>query len=498
MGGCVRFRQQEAAAPFTLGSGGRTEVNCRRLVVCVIFVGLVCGLSGARGADGGSAELAPSQTGFEQWLADVKQPTDWFEWGGDLRLRQVYHENAIDFLNEFEDTRHFFRIRARVWGRFGPFFVDEDLGVPNGLSAYVRLTAEPRYFIQRELVSTVPVWDEVVWDNLYLDWQRIGGAPVSVRVGRQDILYGRGFVILDGTPLDGSRTIYSDAIKATLHLDEQDTVIDLLWIDNKGNQKRFRPFNETEGLVSEFDATVVGTYLINRSLEGHELHGYYLYKDEDNISGKTNIPGGRIVHTVGGLAQGKFCDNWDYYAEAAYQWGKEGTASREGWGLSADLGYTFADTKWTPRVHAGYEYLSGDDRSTSQFEGWDPVLARWPHWSELFVYRWAFEGGQPGLYTNVQRYTLGGRIHPCEQTTVDLDYSYLRANEHPFGTTNVFPMMPYDTGYTRGHLVVATLKHTFNKYMSGHLWAEYFHPEDYYAADADEAVFLRWQLMFKF
>ncbi|MFO7956005.1 MAG: hypothetical protein R6X33_02775, partial [Candidatus Brocadiia bacterium] len=74
----------------------------------------------------------------------------------------------------------------------------------------------------------------------------------------------------------------------------------------------------------------------------------------------------------------------------------------------------------------------------------------------------------------------------------------LRANEHPFGTTNVFPMMPYDTGYTRGHLVVATLKHTFNKYMSGHLWAEYFHPEDYYAADADEAVFLRWQLMFKF
>ena len=34
--------------------------------------------------------------------------------------------------------------------------------------------------------------------------------------------------------------------------------------------------------------------------------------------------------------------------------------------------------------------------------------------------------------------------------------------------------------------------------VSGHLWAEYFHPGSYYDSEADDAVFLRWQLVFKF
>jgi hypothetical protein len=462
-----------------------------------LVLGLAWALTPAMAADEAAADLNPSASSVEQWIEDVKHPTDWFEWGGDLRLRGIYAENVMFLLNEaeevfgFEDASYFFRIRGRVWGKAGPFFVDEGAECPTGLSVYARVTSEPRYFAQRGFLGrNVPLWDEVVLDNLYVDWQRIGGAPVSVRVGRQDMVYGRGFVILDGTPLDGSRTIYQDAIKATVHLDELKSVLDLFYINNKGRQKRIRPLNETEGLVAAFDTSVFGAYLINKQLEGHELHAYYIYKDEDALAGGSV----NNIHTVGGLAQGGFGGNWDYYAELAGQWGSAMGAPRKAFGLSSDLGYTFKDTTWTPRVHGGFEYLSGDDPTTRTFEGWDPVLARWPHWSELYVYTLAMEQGLPGQYTNVQRYTLGTSVCPAEKTRVDLDYSYLRANEH----RNVVPAYPFGDGYTRGHLLVAKLTHTWSKWVSGHVWAEYFHPEDFYTADTDEAMFLRWQLMFKF
>jgi len=41
--------------------------------------------------------------------------------------------------------------------------------------------------------------------------------PIDFKIGRQDFLgqYGEGFLILDGTPGDGSRSFYFNAIKLT-------------------------------------------------------------------------------------------------------------------------------------------------------------------------------------------------------------------------------------------------------------------------------------------
>ncbi len=453
----------------------------------------------ARQYEGESCFLGVSREDLERWVNNIKHPTPWLTMGGDLRIRQTYTDNMISLLNSVDDRRNFLRVRWRVNATVGPFFVDEAVEQPNGLRGYVRFTYEPRYLFQRQPTQHTPDWDEVVWDNLWVEWARPGGAPLTVKAGRQDMVYGRGFVILDGTPLDGSRTIYNDAIKATIHLDEWKSNLDLFYINNNANQSRLHPINDQDLMISEYDLTMFGAYLTNRQLEGHELHAYYLYKDEDfRGSALPTPPTGRIVHTVGGLAQGKFAGNWDYYGEAAYQWGKESTADREGYGLSADLGYTWADCKGTPRVHAGYEYLSGDDPSTSDFEAWDPVLARWPHWSELYVYRWAFENFLPGNYTNLQRYTLGASYHPSDKGCLFLDYHLLLGNENTMGKTFAPPFSPYDDGGTRGQLVVAKYTHTFNQYMSGHLWAEYFHPESFYDDETDDAVFLRWQVMFQF
>ncbi len=468
-------------------------VSTRRIVLMACL--LLC-LSAAYRPILAADSVAPSDQTVQQWLDQMKHPTDWLTLSSDLRIRQVYFKNAIDFLDEFDDTRQFWRIRARVAALFGPFFVDEAQEAANGLSLYVRLTAEPRYLTQRAPGTPAQAWTEGVVDNLYIDWKRVGGAPVNVRVGRQDIIYGRGWVMLDGTPLDGSRTIYSDAVRMSIILEEQCSQLDLFYIDNNGLDTRFDPVSEDGTPVSEFDATLFGAYLINTACEGHEFNAYYIYKDEDPLP-TTALPG-RIVHTAGLLAQGPITGNWDYYGEGAYQWGKEGNADRSGWGVTGEVGYTFVDCAYKPRFHVGYEYLSGDDPSTSTYEAWDTVLGRWPHFSELYAYRWAMEGGMPGAYTNLQRYTAGATVHPSEKMCIYLNYHYLRANEHTFGTTYTFPTGPYDSGDTRGHLLTSKLTYVFNQYVSGHLHLEYFTPESYYDSEADDAIFGRWQLEFKF
>ena len=46
----------------------------------------------------------------------------------------------------------------------------------------------------------------------------LSGVPLDFKIGRQDLFLGNGWLVGDGTPLDGSRTFYFDAIRATLPL----------------------------------------------------------------------------------------------------------------------------------------------------------------------------------------------------------------------------------------------------------------------------------------
>jgi len=421
----------------------------------------------------------------------VNYMPEWFDWGADIRLRQAYFRNAIDFDSTGHDTWHYFRLRTRAWIKLGPFFTDPNVKQKNGLWFYTRVTSEPRFFldaIDRDSVGR----DEAVFDALYFEWKRICGLPISFKGGRQDMIYGRGLVMLDGTPLDGSTTIYQDAAKLTVHLDPWKTNIDFFGINNKGDQDRVDPLWDSNELTSEFDTKAFGVYVINKAVKNQQFHGYYIYKDEDDFA--RGYLGDRVVQTLGGLAMGKLCDRWDYYIEGAYQWGQDDGREIDAGALAGEVGYTFKETPWTPRVFGAYTYLTGDDPDTSnRYEGWDTVFARWPQWSELFVYRTAAEQrGEIGNYTNLHRIAFGVDCKPTKKMVWTTDFNLLFSDDNSYGTAP-----PYNTGSGRGYLVNSVLKYKFNKWLSGHLLAEYFIPGSFYDDDADEAFFLRWQLEVK-
>jgi ABC-type uncharacterized transport system fused permease/ATPase subunit len=76
-------------------------------------------------------------------------------------------------------------------------------------------------------------------------------------------------------------------------------------------------------------------------------------------------------------------------------------------------------------------------------------------------------------------------------------YHYLLADEHTLGTSFNPPLQNYDDGDTRGSLLTGKLTWKWNENVSGHFLGEYFTPGNFYADQADEAWFLRWQVAFK-
>ena len=438
---------------------------------------------------------------LDDLLDEIKKPVEWLEWGVDFRLREEYLKNPTDLNNTTQDNRHYFRLRSRASMKLGPFLKDPKLNLDNGISLYARLAHEAYLWVERPNRPVTPevTIDEVFLDNAYIDFQRVFALPVSVRFGRQDLVYGKGWIIADGTPLDDDRSVRSDAVKVTLHLDDMNAELDIFALNNKGDQTRARPWNERSRVVSEYDTQMFGLYFTSHPFKDAEAHAYYIYKD-DSLTEVPNAPAlplrnGRIVHTLGGLVTGVYAEDFDYYVEAAMQWGREGSVRRSGYGLNSDFGYTFPNVHWKPRVHVGYEYLSGDRRDTGKYEGWDPVLSRTGRISDLYSNRLASaaEGGLPANWTNLHRLTTGVHLSPSEKMKVHLDYNLLGAPEHPFGRA-----APFSRGHDRGQLVQGKFMYDFNKYVSANLIAEYFHPEGYYDDITDNALLLRWELVFKF
>jgi hypothetical protein len=75
------------------------------------------------------AQQQPELTPFQKWAKDVKNPTPWFSWGGDLQLR-TYYANNYKTLNDSvpNHEEEFQRYRARLWSTITPL-TDLDINV---------------------------------------------------------------------------------------------------------------------------------------------------------------------------------------------------------------------------------------------------------------------------------------------------------------------------------------------------------------------------------
>lgn len=417
-----------------------------------------------------------------------------FDYGATLRLRQEIWDDVVD-LGLSKPDRNFFRLRVSPW-------IKADFSKDTGI--YLRLTTEPKYHLG-PFKPNVPRnddrldEDELVIDNLYFAAHNVFGLPVDLKIGRQDFLgpdtYGEGFLILDGTPGDGSRTFYFNAIKAKVKINPENT-IDLVYISDPRKDiylpTLYTPPDKKQLTASNEQAFVI--YSKNKVSKNFLIEPYYIYKREKEIGStpklKLNTLGARAVFTI---------ESWRFGGEFAYQFGEyTGGRDRTGNGGYIFVGRKYENVALRPEFDIRYIYLSGDDPNTTDHEGWDPLFSRNPYWNEVYIYHLPAEtskdsGPIPGYWTNLSLLKFAVKLNFSAATNLSLSYQYLWAPEK---TASTVPLFTNDS-HNRGHVGTAILSHKFSKNLDGMLQFEIFSPEGFYSNSASTAKFFRWQLMYK-
>jgi len=134
--------------------------------------------------------------------------------------------------------------------------------------------------------------------------------------------------------------------------------------------------------------------------------------------------------------------------------------------------------------------MSGDDPATSnKVEGWDPLFARWPKFSELYLYSLFREKGV-GYWTNLSMWQSELLFTPAKPLAGRLTYYRKNAfHSFPQGGAAVF-----GSGTGRGNLYQARLDITVNKYWKGHALFERVSPGTFYAQRAP-SYFVRFEVI---
>ena len=460
--------------------------SMRMMLVVGFFVALISGIVIA-------AEEKPVA---DDWLSDFRNPCPGLEMGLDFRFRTVTARN-IDTLNTnaTENKWNYQRYRSRWWTKW---MLSDDVDINTRMVWEFRTWDEPKRKPQHT------DFDEILFDRLNVTMRNMFDEPLTGVIGRQDLILGVGWLVLDGTPLDGSRTIFTDAARFTYEFEGKDTKLDMIYIDNAAASDRWlKPINDRDRAVTEQDEYGAIFYLTNQSNEKSKLEAYFMYKNDNPVDVPIdNFPMAwskkAEIFTFGGAASGSFAENWNHRVEGAIQTGDKGADSSsmqdmEAYGALTNLEYMFKDS-FDSSAHVGYEYCSGDDPGTNDIEQFDPLWAEWPRWSELYIYTYSSET-MIAESTNLHRVNIGHKFRPNKQWQICTDYHLLWADENTIQGSSFIS----DSSKFRGQLITCWAKYKFSQKLFGHLLGEYLIPGNYYEkSNRDDAFFLRFNLEYTF
>lgn len=410
--------------------------------------------------------------------AESAAPGNRLELGFEERARTENWDNSTDFNVKTVDARHQWRFRTRLWEKLSLGTTTEfALGVCNES----KQMATPH---QSLLV------DETVLETCYLDHRFAGG--FSVRAGRQNLAKGDGFILTDGSPLDGSRVAYFNALDLAWTAGK--SRLDLLALSDPYRDRYVPPIHDKARSLIEYDENAFGLYWSDAGRPRTVLDLYYFFKtqtgDTRAASSVAHV-GDRYFHTLGARWARDFPGDWSVKVEAAGQAGGQKPHSDiVAWATQASVRKAFPHpTK--PSLMVGWTGLSGDDPATTANEGWDPLFSRYPKWSELFIYTLGSERG--GAYwTNLTLLQAEARMTPVK--ALDLRATYYRMGAfHPFpGKASI-----YAKGLVRGDLFEGRADYQLCEGWKTHVVAERMAPGGFYAG-TDPGWFFRFEVSYAF
>lgn len=438
------------------------------------------------------ASTQPAPDPIQAFIAKTKSPFPFFRWGADYRIRNEYINNALRLnKNETGHEMDWLRHRPRWWSTFS---------LSDAIEFNTRIVWEGRNIFAPDSAQNFDL-GEILFDTFNITLRNPAKLPIVIVGGRQDIALGDRWLVFEGTPGDGSRTVYFDAIRVTTSLDDIQTKIDTIYIEQDAEGEHWMPMLKdrarqtltgapVQRYVTEQDERGAIVWVENRSIEFTELDGYFIYKND-----KRAAPAGfdSDLYTFGTRALRDFGTHWKVKGEVAGQFGHKNDDGVCALATLDRIAYHFNDShkNW---LRLDYEYMSGDRPGTGTYEGFDPLWGRWPRFSELYIYTNAAETRQSDP-SNMHRVAFGHTVSLFPRLEMLSDYHLLFADQNTYRDRPLFS----DSGRFRGQLITWWLRYAFTPQVSGHVMAEFFFPGDYYAnSNNDPATFVRTELVFTY
>lgn len=434
-----------------------------------------------------------------------------FDAGADLRIREELMENVpglpgggvLNPARRGKFTNHM-RFRPRVWGEFK--FGSESIG---NFRVYTRLTDEFRW-CPEPYKNNYTFPDEVILDNLFLEGKGLFDGFLDFTVGRQDIygLYGLDHVFIDGTPGDGSRTVYSDVVRTCLHVTEESTLdlfaiynfddSDVRWGTDRGKHRSLTGLGG--GAEPEMDDWGFGAVWGSNFGKALPYQLFVMQKNTDRFY-RGDVKHQRTQRELmGAKVMPQLDEEWSLQFEGMGQVGANGCGDMlSGWSTYAGVNWKSASAGVIrPFGRFGYHFMSGDDDAADEDGGhsaWDPMWARGVNDSEMFLYGTHYGAG---WWSNMHYLKLTGGIDlgAHHAITCSCGPMFAAAQDGLGGGDGLFKGFLCQARYD--FPIWTADKSKGERFeVFGHFLAEFFNPGDYFETDKP-GWFVRWQVDFKF
>lgn len=303
----------------------------------------------------------------------------------------------------------------------------------------------------------------------YIETRETFGMPLTIRIGRQEILLGSEWLIGNNDTSSFFRGLSFDGVTARYEADSFSVTALFAKLAEVGNREEdgdtdlwgvYASYTGIDDVTIDLywlflDDGAAPTKVTPRRPELFSNLGLDLLDDFEALFGVDQFDDTTTIHTIGLRGAGTI-SNFDFEAEFAYQFGDATSAvsgffnpdpasvlpfvygdddeEYDAWAMNLEVGYTF-DVSYQPRLYLGFAYFEGEDereddlgdliRSLLPYSasgasvGFNRMFSDWEYTEIL---------GATDL-SNVLIFRGGASVQPTEDIEVRLDVTYLEADE---------------------------------------------------------------------
>jgi alginate export protein len=332
--------------------------------------------------------------------------------------------------------------------------------------------------------------NKIFVDNAYINVDNIFSLPINIRLGRQNLIYGSGFVIFDGQSQFASTSIYFDGIKLTWNLYKYAN-LDILYIKDEERKP---------DATSNDDITLGGLYLKGDiPIIGQSQEIYFLNRNDETLN--------KNIYMYGARFSDKLDCGFDYSVESALQNGEfNKSVKHNALGGKFDLGFAMKNAFAQPRIFLGFVSLSGDNNSTtSTNEAWDVFYGGWPQFGDILAWKYvnlgplnvisvydsSYNSGSStigeAVYSNFSLMTIGINFQLFENISAKMSASQIIINEADNNLSNKF-----------GNFFQLDASYKYSENLSFRIYAGLIQPGEIFTSNSDNASEIYWEAKLKF